>query len=131
MQPLAPGSRRHSQNPRESSAGNGLTAPHPYSAAQPTASGYRGAPPGAYGRNSPMTNGAQHASSQEFMYGGGAQTPKNDSSNRGINGNGAPREMQAGGARGIAVYDREQQMEHDEEGHGRKGGFWSVLCCRA
>ena len=42
--------------------------------------------------------------------------------------------MTAGGVRGMAVYDRDQMNgtgDLDEDGHGRKVGFWSVLCCRA
>jgi casein kinase 1 len=42
--------------------------------------------------------------------------------------------MTTGGVRGMAVYDRDQMNgvgDQDEDGHGRKGGFWSVICCRA
>lgn len=63
------------------------------------------------------------------MYGG---VPKNRANSR--DGSGAPREMTTGGVRGMAVYDRDQMNgvgDQDEDGHGRKGGFWSVICCRA
>lgn len=129
VQPLAPTSRRLSQQARDSTA---LNAPHPYATA-PSPNGYRsGAPPGAYGRHSPMPNGsaANPNGSESFLYGAG---PKNATNSRDAV-SGTPREMNAGGARGMAVFDRDQMGrvgEQDEDGHGRKGGFWSVLCCRA
>lgn len=128
VQPLAPNSRRLSQQQRET---NGLTAPHPYATA-PSPTGFRsGVPPGAYGRHSPLLNGSavHNNGSESFVYGG---VPKNRANSR--DGSGAPREMTTGGVRGMAVYDRDQMNgagDQDEDGHGRKGGFWSIICCRA
>jgi casein kinase 1 len=131
VQALAPSpNRRLSQQARDT---GGLSAPHPYAAA-PSPTGYRaGAPPGAYGRHSPLLNGSNvnNNGSESFLY--GAQ-PKNAGNSRdGLPG--TPREVNASGGRGgMAVYDRDQMRrvgEVDEDGHGRKVGFWSVLCCRA
>jgi casein kinase 1 len=130
VQPLAPTSgRRLSQQARDTGA---LNAPHPYATA-PSLTAYRsGAPPGAYGRHSPLLNGtgAINNGSETFLYPGAT---KNVTSSRDCIP-GTPRELNAGAVRGMAVYDRDQMGragEHDEDGHGRKGGFWSVLCCRA
>jgi len=41
----------------------------------------------------------------------------------------APRDMV--GARGMGVYDQMQRVgEQDEDGHGRRRGFFASLCCR-
>ena len=128
VQPLAPTNRRLSQQARDSTA---LNAPHPYATA-PSANGYRSGAPGAYGRQSPLANGNGSTTnangSESFLYGG----PKIATNSRdGLSG--TPREMNGNGARGMTVFDRDQMGtvgEQDEDGHGRKGGLWSVLCCR-
>jgi len=129
VQPLAPTSgRRLSQQARDTGA---LNAPHPYATA-PSPTGYRsGAPPGAYGRHSPLPNGTvtNVNGSESFLYPGATKNGAN--SREAVPG--TPRELTASGVRGMAVYDRDHMGrvgEHDEDGHGRKGGFWSVLCCR-
>jgi casein kinase 1 len=124
VQALAPNSRRLSQQQRDA---NNLS-PHPYATA-PSPTGYRsGAPPGAYGRHSPLLNGSGLNGSESLLYGG---LPKNRANSR--DGSGTPQGMATGGARGMAIYDRDQMHrvgDQDDDGHGRKGGFWSVLCCR-
>jgi len=118
VQPLAPTSRRLSQQQKDRDA-SGLSAAHPYATAPSPRSG---APPGAYDRHSPLFNG-----SESFLYG----PHKNRANSR--DGSGTPREMTPGGVNGMAVYDRDQRNpvgDQDDDGHGRKGGFWSVLCCR-
>jgi casein kinase 1 len=147
VQPLAPASRRASQQQREASGGvsGGLTAPHPYAAA-PSPPGYRTSANGGYGRHSPNQPGVQlngsanHINntngSESFLYGGQTQNGKPGTNSRegtatGVTGNktmGTP-------GRGMAMYDREQMQrvgEHDEEGgHGRGNGFFGAFfCCR-
>lgn len=78
-----------------------------------------------------MANGsATNANgSESFLYGAG---PKNATNSRDAL-SGTPRDMNASGARGMTVFDRDQMGtvgEQDEDGHGRKDSFWSVLCCR-
>ncbi|KAA1467565.1 kinase-like protein [Dentipellis sp. KUC8613] len=114
VQPLAPTSRRASQQQASRDASNNLAAPHPY-AASPSPTNYRaGALP--YGGNaSPITPGAGAGGLESRE---GAATPRE------------------GRANGLAVYDREQMArvgEQDDEGHGngKKKGFWAVFCCRA
>jgi casein kinase 1 len=129
IQPLAPNSSRRLSQQQQRDP-NGLSAPHPYATA-PSPTGYRsGAPPNAYGRHSPLLNGsAVNNGSGSLVYGG---FPKNRADSR--DGSGTPREMTAGGARGMVVYDRDQIHrvgDQDQDEHGRKGGFWGVLCCRA
>lgn len=135
VQPLAPTSRRISQQQREvnpqPSAG---LAPHPYAA--PSATGYRSQGAG-FGRHSPNAtangNGLHLNGSDPYLYGqpqpGKAGTNSRETTTAGT----ATREI-AGGARGMGVYDREQMQrvgEQDEDvGHGRRRGFWSALCCR-
>ncbi|OCH94401.1 kinase-like protein [Obba rivulosa] len=135
VQPLAPTSRRASQNPvtrteRESAA---LAAPpHPYATA-PSPNGYRG---DAYGRNSPVApNGGQTNTSESFMYGaqpgkGNGTTSRDGTTTAGT----APPREQANGARGISGYGAEQMArvgEQDEHGNAKKRGFWAAFCCRA
>ena len=127
MQPLAPTSRRQSQQ-RETAAlaSVGLSAPHPYANA-PSSSGYRSG--GGYGRHSPNAaanglpvNGLN--GSESFLYG---QVPGKNEGASGI------REMNAPGAvKGMTVYDRSQMRsgDQDEDGHGRRKGILSALCCR-
>jgi casein kinase 1 len=138
VQPLAPTSRRQSQQQREASAlaSVGLAAPHPYAAA-PSPNGYRNSGHNAYGRQSPspavqLSNGHGPANpSDSFLYG---QVPgKNGSRDGTMTAGTGPREVHAPGAvRGMAVYDREQMQrvgEQDEDGHGRRKGIFA-LCCR-
>jgi len=119
VQPLAPNSRRLSQQQRDV---NGLNAPHPYTTPSPT--GYR-SPPGAYDRHSPLPNGSGGNNNKSESFFG---PPRNQE-----DGSGTPRGVTTGGARGMAVYEGQMNRmgDQDEDGHGRKGGFWSVLCCRA
>ncbi|KIY72407.1 kinase-like protein [Cylindrobasidium torrendii FP15055 ss-10] len=130
VQPLAPTSRRQSQQ-RESGLG-APTAQHPYAAA-PSPNGYR--PNGRdYGRNSPNPNVIGNGSglpntSESFLYGG--QPNGKDAPSRNGTTNTGPRDLHAGG-RGMAMYDRDQmgRLGEQDEDTGRKGGFWSLLCCR-
>lgn len=129
VQPLAPTSRRQSQQQREAAAlaSVGLSAPHPYATA-PTSGGYRS----GLGRHSPngavhgLTNsgGLMHNGSESFLYG---QNPGKTDSRDGT----GPRESAPGAVRGMTVYDRDQmQREQEDDGHGRRRGILSALCCR-
>ncbi|RDX57393.1 kinase-like protein [Lentinus brumalis] len=141
VQPLAPQSRRQSQQQvARAERDSGLVAPpHPY-AAPGSSGGYR---TNAYGRQSPVppngtpgANGSgllqQPNNSDSFMYGQGAA--KNGTASReGTTTAGTRQEGTNGQARGM-VYDREQMErvgEQDEHGMGRKKGFWAAFCCRA
>jgi len=127
VQPLAPTSRRASQHQAQRADTSGLSAPHPYAAA-PGSSPYR---PGAYGRASPLShngvNGSNPAlppASDSFLY---AQLAKNGGvESREGTTNGTPR----AGTRTMGMYDQMQRGEQDEEGHGRRRGFWANFCCR-
>lgn len=135
VQPLAPASRRQSQQhisraERESQA----LASHPY-AATPSPGGYRAT---AYDRSSPnggtpATNG-QANGNDSFVY--GQQQGKNGTNSREgttTAGTAANRDTMGGtGTRGVGMYDREQMTrvgEQDEHG-GRHRGFWAAFCCR-
>ncbi|KAL1949363.1 hypothetical protein VTO73DRAFT_8244 [Trametes versicolor] len=144
VQPLAPTSRRQSQqHVSRAERDSGLVAPHPYAAA-PSPGGYR---TNAYGRQSPIpgngtpTNGAsplqQHPNNSEsFMYGQNGQGKNGTASREGTTtgGTGTRQEMNGPGTRGMGLYDREQMErvgEQGEHGGGRKKGFWAAFCCRA
>ncbi|CAK5268646.1 unnamed protein product [Mycena citricolor] len=121
-QALAPSRRQSSQQ-------NAPVAPHPYAAA-PMSTGYSNAVPpiaplransagGHYGRSSPNAarglNG-NATGSESFLYGQ-------------QQGSG---QMAVGGtARGMNVYDQMDRAGEQDEGHGRRKGFWAALCCKA
>ncbi|GAW07796.1 kinase-like protein [Lentinula edodes] len=142
VQPLAPASRRASQQQREASAlaSVGISTPHPYATA-PTPNGYRSNPDRtAFGRSSPIPapglpngngNGIPNNGSESFLYG---QMPKGPNSREGTTTGGTgTRDIHAPGpVRSMAVYDQMGRVgEQDEDGgHGRKRGFWAALCCR-
>ncbi|KAJ6630956.1 kinase-like protein [Mycena sp. CBHHK59/15] len=122
VQPLAPATRRSSQQAN--------VASHPYATA-PSATGYTGAiapqrTPGgtAYGRQSPnATRGMGVGNvmpagngSESFLY-GQAQGSGPVAAN--------------GTARGMGMYDQMERVGEQDEGHGRRKGFWASLCCRA
>lgn len=131
VQPLAPTSRRASNQPRESSLG---LSGHPYASA-PSPSGYRASPgyaPG--GRHSPAHapgltpvngNGAipSHNGSDAYLY--GAKAGSRDALTPGGT------QVAPAPVRGMAVYDSSQQMSRggaqDGDHTRKKGGF---LCCR-
>ncbi|KZT02581.1 kinase-like protein [Laetiporus sulphureus 93-53] len=138
VQPLAPTSRRQSQQqigPRGERDSTGLV--HPY-AATPSPGGYRT----TYDRQSPTGGVAQLSpnvpnvatNSDSFVYGQQQQPAKTGTTSREGTTAGANREMATGsGTRGMGMYDREQMArvgEPDEHGHGRKKSFWAALCCR-
>ena len=140
MQPLAPTSRRASQQHRDASGG--LTAPHPYATAPSPTVGYRPSN-GAYGRHSPNlpgvpVNGSANQvnntnGSESFLYGG--HPGKTGTNSREGTATRDKDMMGTPGARGMAMYDREQMQrvgENDEDGgHGRRNGFFSAFfCCR-
>ncbi|EIM90811.1 kinase-like protein [Stereum hirsutum FP-91666 SS1] len=120
VQPLPPASRRASQQQISRDGSTALTAPHPYAAAPS---------PNAYHR--PGTGGSYAPNGQSGSLAALANGKKNGDAREGAL---SPRE---GRANGMAVYDREQMArvgEQDEDGHGggrKKGGFWSLFCCRA
>ena len=138
MQPLAPQSRRQSQQQgTRTERDSGLVAPHPY-AAPGSAGGYNR---NTYGRSSPQppngtaTNGAlvQHPNNSEsFMYGQGPGKA-GTASREGTTTAGTRQDGMGGQTRGMAVYDQMARVgEQDEHGLGRKkGGFWAAFCCRA
>ncbi|KAJ3510487.1 hypothetical protein NLJ89_g4646 [Agrocybe chaxingu] len=137
VQPLAPGSRRASQQQKDINGINSanLSTPHPYATA-PSPTGYGTArTANAYGRHSPnppphLLNGTGMNGSESFLY-GQAQAGKGGSNSREgtTNGVGQP----GGQVRGMGMYDRDQMQRvgEQDEGHGRRKGFWSALCCRA
>jgi casein kinase 1 len=140
VQPLAPTSRRASQQHREASAlASAGLSPHPYAAA-PSPVPYRSTSAmGGYGRQSPIAintlpngNGIQHNSSDTYLFGQtGVKTGTNsrDTTTAGT----APKDIH--GVRAMRIYDQEQMQrvgEQDEDGgHGRPHGIWAALCCRA
>lgn len=139
VQPLAPTSRRQSQQQREASAlaSVGLSAPHPYATA-PSPNGYRmSGHNNNYGRQSPspavpLANGHGPVNpSDSFLYAQNAG--KNGSRDGTMNGT-APREIHAPGAvRQMGVYDRDQMQRNgdQDDGHGRRKGIFGAFCCRA
>jgi len=54
--------------------------------------------------------------SESFLYGQQGQGQKNA--------------VGAMGTRGMGIYDQMERVGEQDE-HGRRRGFWSVLCCRA
>ncbi|TCD62119.1 hypothetical protein EIP91_007456 [Steccherinum ochraceum] len=150
VQPLAPTSRRASQqrDARDRDT-NGLQAPHPY-AASPPGTGTTGFRSNAYGRTSPVRpsssagnvqqlngNGTGSTAvggntSESFLYGGQAQPGKNGVDSRDALG-GTVRGEQMNGSRSMGVYDTNQMArvgEQDEDGMPRKKSFWAAFCCR-
>jgi len=151
VQPLAPTSRRASQqrDGRDRDTA-GLQAPHPY-AASPPGTGTTGFRTNAYGRTSPVrpnssagnvqqlngngtgstaVGGTHNNTSESFLYGGQAQPGKNGVDANGMGG--TVRGEQMNGARGMGVYDRDQMArvgEQDDDGIPRKKGFWAAFCC--
>lgn len=136
VQPLVSASRRPSQQRDINPLGtSGLATPHPYAVA-PNA--YRTSTGAAYGRHSPngpihhIPNGnALHPNVPEpYSYGREQMGKPGATSRENMAGNGPP-VMAA--VRGMGMYDGDhmQPIERDEDGHGRRRGFWSVLCCRA
>ena len=120
VQPLAPTSRRASQQQRDVNGGHSSPSPHPY-ATPPN--GYRTT--NTFGRHSPNPAPAllhMNGGSESFLYG----QPQ-----AGKNGTGSPEETTvAEPVVRVRGFDRMQRVgERDEDGgHGRKG-FWSNLCC--
>ena len=147
VQPLAPTSRRASQQRDVTGLSTGgLNTPHPYAAA-PSPNGYRNvSAQDAYGRQSPnpsphllpngtAANGAHPTGSESFLYGQGPTGKNGTNSREGTATGGTTQREFAAGVRGMNIYDREQMQrvgEQDEDGgHGRRRGFWGTLCCRA
>ncbi|KAH9481485.1 Casein kinase I-like protein 1 [Psilocybe cubensis] len=145
VQPLAPTSRRASQQQRGDIGGINsatLTAPHPYATA-PSPNGYRNAPtPNTYGRQSPNPPPNMHLGanghmngSESFLY-GQAQAGKNGSGEATTAAGTGQKDLhgQVRNGMGMGMYDREQMQrvgdQGEDGGHGRPKGFWSVLCCR-
>lgn len=137
VQPLAPQSRRASQQP---GGGNSaaLSAPHPYATA-PSPTGYRvGTANNSYGRHSPnptpqmLASGNGHMNgSESFLYG---QTPMAKNGSGEAIANGTMQRDMNGQTRNMGYGEREQMQrvgEQDEDGgHGRPKGLFSWLCCR-
>ncbi|KAK7032821.1 kinase-like protein [Favolaschia claudopus] len=132
VQPLAP-SRRTSQQQT-----NSALPPHPYAAA-PSGNGYNAASTTPI---APLRGGSNAGGQNQF----GRQSPGPNSRNMGVgvngmNGNGSESFLYGGQqqgsaiavggtARGMGVYDQMERVGEQDE-HGRKGGFWAALCCRA
>ncbi|KAF9048469.1 kinase-like domain-containing protein [Panaeolus papilionaceus] len=137
VQPLAPTSRRASQQQRDGMPSATLTTPHPYATA-PSPTGYRSQQSPAFGRHSPnpqvLGNGHMNGS-ESFLY-GQAQAGKTGSGSREntTTAGTAQRDMN-GQVRVMGMYDRGQiqdgNQQLEEGGHGRPKGFWAALCCRA
>ncbi|TFL04181.1 kinase-like domain-containing protein, partial [Pterulicium gracile] len=144
MQPLAPGSRRVSQ--QNGIGGGGIGAPHPYAASPTSNTAYRSGTGTGYGRSSPQVVGNNGGMGQNgngngsgsFMY-GQPQAPKAAALGNGMPGSGLRNgnEVGGGGARGMGVYEGGQVQRHGDGGEGevggngkKKGGFLGVLCCR-
>jgi casein kinase 1 len=132
VQPLTPANRRASQQ-RET---GGMSSPHPYAAA-PSPSGYQARRDGQYGRQSPGPgnfNGSTGAFGHALPNGSGSfMYAQHQPGKTGTESREGTRDGHVnGGVRGMTVYDRDQmqRMGEHEEGHGRKKGFWSTLCCR-
>lgn len=94
---------------------------------------------GGYGRQSPIAipalpngTGMPLNSSDTYLFG---QTTMKAGTNSRDTTTAGTATKDVSGVRTMAVYDREQMQrvgEHDEDGgHGRRHGFWAVLCCRA
>lgn len=135
-QPIAPPSRRGSQQVLQREGTTQSSSPHPYAAAPiaPT-TGFR-ANGGTIGYNhlANTSNGLMSSGRDQ-----GETSPYYSNAERGPpvpgkTGSNAPMTPVRGG---MNVYDRDQQngiygqSQQDEEGHGaHKGGFWSIVCCR-
>ncbi|KAF7312091.1 Kinase-like protein [Mycena indigotica] len=126
VQPLAPTRRTSQQN-------NAPLAPHPYAAA-PSGNGYasaqggpitplRASNVGQFGRQSPSQsrglglngNAMNGNGSESFLYGQ-------------QQGSG---QIAVGGTARMGVYDQMERVGEQDEGHGRRKGFWASLCCKA
>lgn len=83
-----------------------------------------------YGSGNGNGNGNGTAS-DSFRHSQAAATAQGKKNGDAREGALSPRE---GRANGMAIYDRAAVGEQDEDGHGggrKKGGFWSLICCRA
>ena len=137
VQPLAPTSRRASQQRLERERDSALVSQHPYAAAQ-TNSNLRSGP---YGRSSPvLANGSQPNgtgttavnSGDVYMY-GTPQAKANGFATPEVNGANGVKDG-PNGVRAMNIYEQAQMSrvgEQDEHGDGRKRGFWTAFCCRA
>jgi casein kinase 1 len=150
VQALAPTTRRASQ--QQQTTTGGLSAPHPYATA-PSTPGYRTTPGSPYERQSPVpqgTNALANGSvtalnqrdnnnlngSESFLYGG--QPGKNGTTSREGTANGGTVNNKQyaghGGMKGMKLYDRDQRHrmggQNGDVHGGRRGGIFSVLCCR-
>ncbi|PBK75571.1 related to casein kinase I cki2 [Armillaria ostoyae] len=137
VQPLAPTSRRTSQQQREASALASVgIPPHPYATA-PSPNGYRSGAGREYGRHSPNPNGLANLhpnGSESFLYNQGQGKNGTNSRDGTTTGGTGTRDLHGlTGARGMAVYDRDQmaRVGEQDEDIGRKKGFFAVFCCRA
>jgi casein kinase 1 len=137
VQPLVSASRRPSQQ-RDSNLPNSAGM-HPYATA-PSPNNYRTPAGVGYGRHSPNTNvhnnpngNALHPNASEsYSYGQNQASKVGTTSRENMVGNAPPRDTMAV-VRGMGMYDGDhgQRVERDDDGHGRRRGFWSILCCRA
>ncbi|KAF8740954.1 hypothetical protein AX14_006432 [Amanita brunnescens Koide BX004] len=136
VQPLVSASRRPSQQRDTNPLGTSGLATHPYAAA-PSPNAYRTSTGAAYGRHSPSApihplpngNGLHPNGPEPYGYGRDQIGKPGATSRENMAGN-APPAMAA--VRGMGMYDgdRIQPIEREEDGHGRRKGFWSILCCR-
>jgi casein kinase 1 len=138
VQPLAPASRRVSQQQREANAlSSAGLSPHPYASA-PSPIPYRSSSAiGGYGRHSPnpvnaLPNGNGHLNgSDTYLFG---QTVGKTGTNSRETTTAGTTTKDVSGIRAMGVYDREQMQrvgEQDEDGgHGRRRGLWAAFCCR-
>ena len=71
--------------------------------------------------------------SESFLY-GQAHAGKNGSGGEGTTIAGTGQREMGGQVRGMGMYDRDQMQrggqQEEDGGHGRRRGFWSILCCR-
>ncbi|KAK2460992.1 hypothetical protein APHAL10511_007462 [Amanita phalloides] len=140
VQPLVSASRRPSQqrdaNPLAPSTL--ATPPHPYAAA-PSPNAYRTSTGAAYGRHSPSApihplpngNALHHNGPESYGYGQNPVGKMGTMSRENMAGNAPPRDTVAA-VRGMDMFDSDhtQRIDRDEDGHGLRRGFWSLLCCR-
>ncbi|KAI0043246.1 kinase-like protein [Auriscalpium vulgare] len=134
VQPVAPTSRRASQQQLARDALG--TPPHPYAAA-PSPTAYRGAPYGGAGLRTDSATGLPGGSNAALAPASGANGTTSDSfpygsqaQKRGEDGALA----RDAGANGMAMFERDagaRGLGDGDDEHGRKKGFWAVLCCRA
>jgi hypothetical protein len=70
--------------------------------------------------------------SESYSYGQNQASKVGTMSRENMVGNAPPRDTMAV-VRGMGMYDGDhvQRVERDDDGHGRRRGFWSILCCRA